>query len=141
MSTRCNVVIKDAYTKLFFYRHSDGYPDGTMPSLRIFMDWLRNRNIRDNTGQAAGWLIVLGAMEYDSIPDYDLEGKLEGLTAAYGDKSTFQPPKGWKCGAYEPTNGIHGDIEYLYIIDLEEKTLTCHDEWTSSSGKHVIETY
>lgn len=30
---------------------------------------------------------------------------------------------GWKVGAYEPSTGIHGDIEYLYEIDLKAKAL------------------
>jgi hypothetical protein len=29
----------------------------------------------------------------------------------------------WKCGAYEPTTGIHGDIEYLYVVDLAAKEI------------------
>lgn len=33
--------------------------------------------------------------------------------------------------SYELTTGLHGDIEYLYIIDLMTKTITCHavDNW------------
>ena len=27
MSTRANIIIKDARTTLYFYRHSDGYPE------------------------------------------------------------------------------------------------------------------
>ncbi len=100
MSTRANIIIKDNYSKLFFYRHSDGYPEGTLPSLNVFLDRVKQGKIRDNVSQAAGWLIAIGMEEqYYS----------------------------WKVGSYEPTTGIHGDIEYLYIIDLESKTITVHE--------------
>ena len=32
----------------------------------------------------------------------------------------------WKCGAYEPATCRHGDIEFLYILDLIEKTISCY---------------
>jgi len=123
MSTRANIVIKDNYSKLWFYRHSDGYPETTAESLGVFMSWLRSGMIRDNTGQAAGWLIILGNSEYD-----------QGRTPNKEDNFS-----GWKVGAYEPTTGIHGDIEYLYEIDLEKQTLRCFDTWTAKGvGKNEI---
>ena len=100
MSTRCNVIVKDQYNTLYFYRHTDGYPSSVLPSLEPLMDRLRDGSVRDNTSQFSGWLIVSGYEEYGSMQD------------------------DWKVGAYEPTNGIHGDIEYQYTINLEEKTLT-----------------
>ena len=129
MSTRCNVIIKDEYDKLYFYRHSDGYPEGAMPTLKLFIDWLKDGKIRDNVGQAAGWLIILGAMEYDSIP-------------GYARPDYYGSPKDFKCGAYEPTTGIHGDIEFLYIIDLKAKTVGCYDEWSDEGkGLNLVEIY
>jgi hypothetical protein len=105
MSTRCNIVLTETYekktTKFWLYRHSDGYPEGALPTLLTFMDWLESGKIRNNIDQSAGWLIVLGHLEY-------------------------RPEMGWKVGAIEPTTwGMHGDIEYLYTIDLTKKTLTC----------------
>lgn len=69
MSTRANIVIKDRHDKLFFYRHSDGYPEGTLPTLNKFIDWVKSGKIRDNVSQAAGWLIILGALEYNTLPE------------------------------------------------------------------------
>ena len=100
MSTRCNVVVKYGQDELYFYRHSDGYPSSVLPSLEPLMDELRKGGLRNNISQFAGWIIVLGHEEYGSKKD------------------------GWKVGAYEPTTGQHGDIEYLYTIDLQEETLT-----------------
>lgn len=116
MSTRANVVLTESWSykntkgkvvnksnKLYFYRHSDGYPEGTLPTLEIFMDWLNRGLIRNNVSQSAGWLIVIGNTEYKS--------------------GTNPEAKGWKVGAYEPTTGIHGDVEYVYVIDVLNKTL------------------
>lgn len=110
MSTRANIVIKDSYSHQIFYRHSDGYPEGTSDTLNMFLNWVKTGKIRNNTGQAAGWLIVIGALEYGTINE-------SILTTG---------PSDWKVGAYEVTDCIHGDIEYLYIIDLDAKTCTTH---------------
>jgi len=108
MSTRANILITDSNGgKLWFYRHSDGYPDGTLPTLNKFLDMVKSGAIRNNVGQAAGWLIIIGRDEYVS----DAEGQLANALTS------------WKVGAYEPTTGKHGDIEYLYTINLEKKTI------------------
>lgn len=43
----------------------------------------------------------------------------------------------WKCGAYEPSTCIHGDIEYLYEIDLQKKTLKGWQHDGNKKGKAV----
>lgn len=140
MSTRANIVIKETYSydgkdqtsKLFFYRHSDGYPEGTMPTLNIFLKWLKESKIRTDVQQGSGWLILLGAIEYNTIPEYKTvkEKGYGGSEYEYTDLSTIAAPKDWKVGAYEPTTGIHGDIEYLYVIDLGLKEVKCYQDWT-----------
>jgi hypothetical protein len=129
MSTRCQVILKDKWGhELWFYRHSDGYPEGVMPSLEQFLGWLKKGLIRDNVEQAGGWLILLGAKEYGSNHSYakgkwvEIPKSLDELFAPGKDNSGM----GWKCGAYEPCSHHekHGDIEYLYTIDLEKQTIT-----------------
>lgn len=151
MSTRCNIVVKETYNyknekgkeitqcnKLFFYRHSDGYPEGTMPILTIFMRWLKEGKIRADVQQSTGWLILLGAMEYNTIPKFEIEKpRFEG-GKSYGDIDTIQEPLDWKCGSIEPTTCIHGDIEYLYVIDLNKKEINCFKDWTEEGeGKGI----
>lgn len=99
MSTRCNVIIKDDYTTLYFYRHSDGYPDCTLESLKEFVKGYTEKRLRLDAMQSAGWLIIHGQLEYGTLPT------------------------DWKVGAYEPTSDTHGDIEYLYTIDLDKREL------------------
>jgi hypothetical protein len=113
MSTRANIKVKDSYNTLWFYRHSDGYPEGAMPTIDKFMQYVADRKIRGNTSQASGWLIMLGANEYDTSLD-----RLENET----DKHTSY--HNWKVGSIEPTTQQHGDIEYLYELDLNKLTTT-----------------
>src|ERR1700760_4107742 len=127
MSTRANIVIKNGEEKLFFYRHSDGYPDGTLPTLNKFIDWVKSGKIRDNVSKAAGWPIILGALEYDTLPEAPKNTDKYGCNVQV---SEIKEPKDWKAGAYEPTTGIHGDIEYLYLVDLAKKSVKCYKDWT-----------
>jgi hypothetical protein len=121
MSTRANVVIKDQYGgELWFYRHSDGYPEGAMPTLKDFMKRVVAGEIRDNVSQAAGWLIVIGHEEYRELREK-------------------HPFNAWKVGAYEPTTEQHGDIQYLYVLDLTAKTIEICDP--SGGVTEVVSSY
>lgn len=105
MSTRANIIVKDSSgDELIFYRHSDGYPEGAMPTLEKFINAVKAGQIRDNVGQAAGWLIVFGGMEDGHDPK-------------------TSPAMSWKVGTIEPTTQMHGDIAYLYVVDLDKKTI------------------
>ena len=120
MSTRANIVVTDSYgDTLWFYRHSDGYPEGTMPTLDEFMKRVVTGELRSNASQAAGWLIIIGHEEYQEVRD------------------KYPSINGWKVGAYEPTTGQHGDIEFLYTIDLKDKTIEMHN--ISSGEKQLLE--
>jgi len=122
MSTRANIIVKDSYSQQIFYRHSDGYPKGTLPTLNIFLTWVKDGKIRNNVSQGAGWLIVIGAIEYNTIPKYSVE--------------TIERPKDWKCGAYELTDSIHGDIDYLYTVDLEKMEIKVQEAiYNHKTGK------
>ncbi len=111
MSTRANIVIEDDWGKLWFYRHGDGYPEGTMPTLQKFINWMRSGTIRSNGLQSAGWLILIGALE---------------------------PVEDWKCGAYEPTKQRHSDIEFLYVIDCRKQTITCYKTYFDETKDTVL---
>lgn len=143
MSTRANIIIEetsfyqgDKYTeRLYFYRHSDGYPEGVKDTLNKFVDLLKKGKIRNNVNQSAGWLILLGAMEYQTMTaTCFLEGHKSYLDRNNENidnaLSEFEPTD-WKCGAYEPTTGLHGDIEHLYLIDLKNKEWReiSRDDW------------
>lgn len=104
MSTNAVIIIEDKLGNTqYFYRHSDGYPPFCGESLKTFLRWLIDKRIRDNTSQAAGWLIMLGNSEYEVGPT----------------------PVDWKVGAYEPgSRDITGN--YYYVIDLAKKEIRCY---------------
>jgi hypothetical protein len=117
MSTRANIILRDGSDELFFYRHSDGYPDGALPTLKEFMGYIAAGTIRNNLGQCAGWLILIGAREYQeyNLPDVTV-------------------PVQWKCGSIEPTTGIHGDIQYLYVLDIGRLTISVKTPYWNKDG-------
>ena len=137
MSTRANIVVKGGYNKLYFYRHSDGYPEGAMPLLEKFMQLIKDGVIRNDVSQASGWLIIFGAEEYKThqVPEEDvLDYKItKEATEKWKDKIPSIPNKScgyhstWKVGSIEPTDSIHGDVEYVYVLDLEKKTIETYE--------------
>jgi hypothetical protein len=146
MSTRANVVVKDKYGEVWFYRHSDGYPDGTLPTLRRFLGWVKEGKIRGNTSQSAGWLVLIGAEEYREHTRYT-DGKFKRCKRRHSKLFTPEDDgagRGWKVGAYEPTSKMHGDIEYLYEIDLtvpEIRVFECgHDNDYNATKDTQIDT-
>ena len=130
MSTRANIIIKDQSDSLTFYRHSDGYPEGVAKTLGEFLRLIKNDRIRDNVEQASGWLILLGYEEYSQEPRGNNLEKMRANTKGTG-------LYGWKVGAYEPSVGIHCDIEYLYEIDLGKKTINAWEHNGEKKGKCV----
>lgn len=108
MGTRCNICVADnTGDELWFYRHYDGYPQEVIPSLTPLMERLIDGTVRTNVSQFSGWLIVLGHEQRTP-------------SSHYGDGNAEHD---WKVGHYEPTTCKHGDIAYLYTIDLESKSL------------------
>lgn len=124
MGTRANIILKDSYDKLYFYKHYDGYPSGTLPIIEEFLKMIKSGKIRNNVHQSNGWLIMLGAIDLHCI-DYNSKTgrtseKRVTLKNLVKDKKSMNS---WKVGSIEVTTDIHGDIEYLYIIDVEKQTV------------------
>lgn len=135
MSTRASIKITDDDDTLYFYRHTDGYPEGTMPTLKKFMAMVKSGAIRDNVGQAAGWLIIIGAQEYNCAKPYAKPPVTQATADALKmNDYTSDGFLRWKVGAYEPTTGVHGDEEYQYHVDLAKKTI----KWTQNFPRPEI---
>ena len=139
MSTRANIIIRDPRFDpdiLYFYRHSDGYPDGPIPEhLDQLVEWLNEERIRDDVMQMSGWLIILGHFEYrDHYQRWDSEPWMTPRIRraenpddhknylGEGVPGGKESGSGWKASAYEPTPwGIHGDVEHVYVLDVSTK--------------------
>lgn len=93
MSTRCNIILEDAKTRkrIYLYHHHDGYPEGVGADLARFVaKWNRHY--------------------YYRIEEY-ANALLKGIESEF---------YGRKDDEYELTSGLHGDIEYCYLIKMSE---------------------
>ena len=133
MSTRANIIIKDKEDQLIYYRHSDGYPSVTLPTLKKFMGWVKAKKIRDNVIQSAGWLVLIGAKEYER--EYAGAGKWTVKPTITEPLKDADDVQGWQAGSYEPTTEIHADIEWLYTLDLVKLTITVQE--VQGKGKYI----
>lgn len=138
MSTRANIVVTDNHTTLWFYRHSDGYPEGAMPLLEKFLDAVKSGAIRDNTSQAAGWLVIFGAQEYADRKEFGSGKPDRSEWSLLQDHLPVRGMMSWNVGSIQPTSGQHGDIEYLYVINLKDKTIEIRDPNGSRAGLQNI---
>lgn len=86
MSTRSNVLIKMGDTKIYLYRHCDGYPGA-------------------NGGDLAEKLI-----KHKNKGD----AFINDLLAERYEASEYRPER----PVWELTNGLHGDIEWLYVFEM-----------------------
>jgi hypothetical protein len=121
--------------QMFFYRQSDGNPERVLPVLKVFMKWIKEGKLRGNLGQCSGWLTILGAIEYNNIPKYLYFKEKLG----YSELNTVLMPRMWKCGSFEPTTGIHGDIEYLYELDINNLELNVKKVSYTFEGQQMFE--
>jgi len=106
MSTRCQINVWDGYVVYSIYRHSDGYPEGVINDIKIFME-----NYHDPYGMLHGadyWLM-----------NFAFYCKLSSIFHEVITKTK----ENW----FEYNFGIcnseckHGDLEYIYWIDLKNK--------------------
>ena len=103
MSTRCNIIVKDEYNSIQLYRHCDGYPSGVIPDLP----------------EALRFAWELPRMQADDMAAAIIRAWKENSGNIYIDGSADLPKT------------LHGDIEYYYVIEPDEKSgkwhVECHD--------------
>lgn len=107
MSTRCNLIVKDKYDSIQLYRHSDGYPDGKHGIIKALQEakefaWPLPRM------EAADFSAAIVRAWKQHAGNIYIDGEANGIKS---------PP-------------LHGDIQYLYTIEPDEKAgrwkVTCH---------------
>ncbi len=113
MSTRCNVIVGSRQ----FYHHYDGYPDGVGKDLAYFL-----ANV--NAGTLDCYQIP---KDTDMLADY-IEDK--GVVGILGKAQDYGYDKGYEAERF----GLHGDIEFLYLIDGYPFRLYCVDVWQYIDG-------
>lgn len=96
MSTRCNIVVKDKYHSIQLYRHCDGYPDS-------------EHGVVENLKQALPLSWELPRMEAS-----DFAAAIVAAWKEHGGNIYID-------GDYRQGETLHGDIEYVYFIEPDEK--------------------
>jgi hypothetical protein len=130
------------------YRHSDGYPESVLPSLAQL------KALQDETGTerdpayvAANYIFLnkLQGMGLYIGRDGGFGGSLnaEDVMAAIeendvsGIDALEQPHFLLGYGVEDPESGIHGDEEYLYLVELPARSpVGDPSEWTVKVSAH-----
>ena len=130
------------------YRHSDGYPESVLPSLAQL------KSLQDETGTerdlayvAANYIFLnkLRGMGLYVGRDGGFGGSLssDDVMAAIEENdvssiaSLEQPHFLLGYGVEDPESGIHGDEEYLSVVELPARSpLAEPDEWTVKVSAH-----
>lgn len=101
MATRCNVIVENnSGYRIFMYRHCDGYPESVAPALAPILSELRTDKDREKMGVS-----------------YVAE-KIEDIEETYfimGNQKSHKP--------FQYTTDIHGDIEWLYTLNVDTTEL------------------
>jgi len=106
MSTRCVIEVRQGRRTYRIYRHSDGYPEGVMADLRVFMK------------HSGG----LWDPEY-FLANFIFYAKLCSYAQWHGRyDSPYNKP--WEIGYGVCSKDCeHGDLDYKYVIDAKERTV------------------
>jgi hypothetical protein len=103
MSTRCNIIIKDGAERIYLYHHHDGYPLGVGTELQ---DYLQRK-----------WGESWRTFWYGTSITND-------LVKGHINYPLAQEPH--EDDEYEVTYGLHGDVEYIYVINCRARTIRCY---------------
>ena len=108
------------------YRHSDGYPESVLPALHRLQALLRATGTERGPADTAAEFIHLEKCRGMGL--YLDRGP--GREIAAETPTDVLDPRNWVdvdqplfllgYGVEDPTRGIHGDEEYLYVVELPE---------------------
>lgn len=99
MSTRTNIVIINGASRVYIYRHSDGYLGECGADLLLKLE--------------AAW----GTPEAHHSPEGTADRFLRALMAEYYEQQSYEKaPK----SVYELTTELHGDIEHVYYVEFKD---------------------
>ena len=103
MSTRCNIIIKDGAERIYLYHHHDGYPMGVGTELQDYLQRKWGESWRSYwCGTSIANDLVKGHINYPLAKEPHEDDE------------------------YEVTYGLHGDVEYVYVINCRARTIRCY---------------
>jgi hypothetical protein len=128
MSTRCHLRFTDRRTDRVsqVYCHSDGYPESVLSLLEHLQELLHATGTQRDASYAAAQFIFIDKLWY-------MERTFRCQDGVYSDLPNsvagVLEPENWQDmkvtpsyllghGVEDPSCGIHGDEEYLYLVEL-----------------------
>jgi hypothetical protein len=147
MSTRSQLRFTDEKTDRVsqVYRHSDGYPEGIIPLLEHLQELLHATGTHRDSGYAAAQFILLDKLRYIERTF----GCEDGLYSDLPDTiEAVLDPESWEDlnrtpsyllghGVEDPSCGIHGDEEYIYVVELpDRRPLDEPSDWHIKISEH-----
>ena len=125
------------------YRHSDGYPETVLRDLAQLKELLdATRAERGPAYTAAAFVFLDKLSMIDLYLDGDLERTIDAAQPAdllelTNMQHLDQPLFLLGHGVEDPADGIHGDEEYLYVVELpSEDPFDEPGEWTVKVSGH-----
>jgi hypothetical protein len=131
MSTRSQLRFTDEGTDRVaqVYRHSDGYPESVVPLLKHLQELLHATGTQEEANYVAAQFIIVDRLRYiqrtfrwkkglyNDLPD-TVEEILSPETWEELDRT---PSYLLGHAAEDPSCGIHGDEEYIYVVELPDR--------------------
>lgn len=118
MSTRGQ--IKVVGSDVMIYKHSDSYPEGVMPTLKDIVSTFADERGNDPAYALAQIMRAYARRDEEERQAILADDEQEGWNSIYEEPHMT----GWGLDCVQ-----HGDIEYLYEVDLAERTITIKDIW------------
>lgn len=121
MSTRSIIVLTSAIQTVRIYKHSDGYPNGNLPVIaRAIEACGARKGARKKLDKKLGYELNVNTLAQAVLA----EGELDPRNL----EETFKEP-------FRPTHlGVQEDLEWLYVVDIDAKTVSVYGErWTGES--------
>ena len=131
MSTRCQIGFyeskdqKNSEFEALIYKHSDGYPDGVLPTLVPMCQVFEERRGMTDTEYLAAWVLA------SFISFHIKQGRKLSKELRF-----IKNRDGIDCLGFGICKGFHGDIEYFYkvspnLIQVYEVGEGLPDEWSN----------
>ena len=128
MSTRCQIEFKhiqqlNTKTKKIverrtIYRHSDGYPEGVIPDLKLFLKWNSGRN-GDIEYQVANFIYWSKRRVEEAYFNKKYDGSIENSKLKWADNQQTNMSQLHTGFGICENDEYHCDIEYFYVVERE----------------------
>lgn len=147
MSTRCQLrfIEKGSDRVAQVYRHSDGYPESVLSLLEHQQELLHaTGTLRDASYAASQFTFIdkLWYMERTFCRRDDVYSDLPDSVAGVLEPENWQEKRVTPSyllghGVEDPSRGIHGDEEYIYVVQLPTRgPFEEPDDWNIKISEH-----